>query len=987
MRSLAAGFGLGGALRCLRLGWRARWLLVVVALAGGLAFAASASASAGDVVVANGYIWSNPSGVAVDASGDLFVADTTNDRVVRDVPNGYGGYNQSVVGGGQLNLNQPNGVAVDGAGDVFIADTFNHRVVKDTPDGSGGYTDSVVDQTGLAYPGGVAVDASGDLFIADTNHNRVVKDTPNGSGGYTQSVVDQTGLAHPSGVAVDASGHVFIADTNNGQLVEDTPNGSGGYTQSVLDNSLGYANAVALDGSGDVFIGDSGRSQVVKYSPNGSGGYAKSVVDNAVAEPYGVAVDGSGNVFVADRSTNNPDTTCGPSLHFSSCWRMVKDVPNGAGGYTQTFLASDISSPNGVAVDGSGDVFIADTLDNRVVEDVPNGTGGYTQSVVDSSVIEPCGVAVDGSGDVFIAGTVNTESGSSVGRVVKDVPNGSGGYTQSVVDQGGLAHPHAVAVDRAGDVFIADSGNNQVFKDVPNGSGGYTQSVVDSGVDGYGVAVDAAGNVLIADYGANLVVKEAPNGSGGYTRSVVDNRLGFPSGVAVDAAGDVFIADTDNGRIVEDVPDGSGGYTQSVVDQANLSYPGGLSTPGAVAVDASGDVFVADPGQIRVLDHVVPLAKVSVHVAPDSSGDGKYTVTATALSAAGKRILGYQDPAPAWSDADGELGAQQPAAFIAGRSVTTGVTLSTPTRADTVSVTTGGVTGTSPSFKVLGPLARFYIGVPSSVTAGTAFTVKVYAEDSAGNVLAGYHGSPAWSDTSGQLSVWRGAFSGGVSSNAVTIPSAHKQDKITVTDAAASVTSQSGAFTVLGPLAKFAIGVSSSQTAGTAFTVRVYAEDSAGNVLAGYHGSPSWSDSSGQISGSPAAFSGGVSTNAVTIPSAHKQDKITVTDAAASVTSQSGAFNVLGPLARFFISVPSSAKAGTAFTVKLYAGDSAGNLLTGYHGSPSWSDTSGQLSGSPAAFSGGVSTNQVTVAHAYSNDRVTVTSGSVTSRSAPFNIA
>jgi hypothetical protein len=96
----------------------------------------------------------------------------------------------------------PRGMAVDGSGDVFIADARDNRVLVDKPNGSGGYTQSVVDDTGLSFPQGVAVDAAGDVFSADTENDRVLLDKPNGSGGYTRSVVDSTGLSQPYGVAI-----------------------------------------------------------------------------------------------------------------------------------------------------------------------------------------------------------------------------------------------------------------------------------------------------------------------------------------------------------------------------------------------------------------------------------------------------------------------------------------------------------------------------------------------------------------------------------------------------------------------------------------------------------------------------------------------------------------------------------------------------------------------------------------------------------------
>jgi PKD repeat protein/sugar lactone lactonase YvrE len=539
-------------------------LMVVLVVVGvGLAFLISGSAAHADTIVRGGL---NPEGVAVDASGDVFIADAGNNRVVVDKPNGSGGYTQSVVDDSGLSF--PEGVAVDASGDVFIADTNDNRVVVDKPNGSGGYTQSVVDDD-LSSPGGVAVNAFGDVVIADAGNNRVVVDKPNGVSGYTQSVVDSTGLAQLQGVAVDRSGDVFIADAGYNRVVVDKPNGSGGYTQSVVDSTgLAYPQGVALDGSGDVFIADTGNARVVVDKPNGSGGYTQSAVDDTgLSYPAAVAVDASGDVLIADTSHS----------------RVVLDKPNGSGGYTQSVVDdSGLSFPAGVAVDVSGDVFIADSGNNRVVLDKPNGSGGYTQSVVDDDLSSPGGVAVDVSGDVFIADGGNN-------RVVVDKPNGSGGNTQSVVDSTGLAYPQGVAVDGSGDVFISDTGHNRVVVDKPNGSGGYTQSVVDStGLnEPFGVAVNASGDVFIADAYNNRVLVDKPNGSGGYTRSVVDTDLSTPYGVAVNASAGVFIADTDNQRVLDEKPNGSGGYTQRVVDA-------GLSSPAGVAVDGAGDVFIAE---------------------------------------------------------------------------------------------------------------------------------------------------------------------------------------------------------------------------------------------------------------------------------------------------------------------------------------------------------------------------------------------------------
>ena len=122
----------------------------------------------------------------------------------------------------------------------------------------------------------------------------------------------------------------------------------------------------------------------------------------------------------------------------------------------------------------------------------------------------------------------------------------------------------------------------------------------------------------------------------------------------------------------------------------------------------------------------------------------------------------------------------------------------------------------------------------------------------------------------------------------MTLTNPYHKDRITVTDG--GVSSQSGQFNVYGPFSKFDLAIQKPVTSGTPFAVTAYSQDSAGNAIQSYSGSPTWSDLSGGLSGSPASFTGGVSTNTVTLPSPYQKDRITVTDD--TVTSQTGPFNV-----------------------------------------------------------------------------------------------
>jgi len=256
-------------------------------------------------------------------------------------------------------LSAPNGLAVDGVGNLFIADTTNNRVVEVPVGGTATAIDPTVNSNGLSGPYGVAVDGAGDLFIADTSNNRVVE-VP--AGGGTATAVDPTvnsnGLSGPYGVAVDGAGDLFIADTSNNRVVE-VPAGGGTPTAidpTVNSNGLSSPYGVAVDGAGDLFITDCGNNRVVEMP---AGGGTPTAIDPTVngsglSCPYGIAVDGAGNLFIGDKNNIR-----------------VVEVPASGGtpiAINPTVNGTGLNSPIGVAVDGAGDLFIADGGNNRVVE-------------------------------------------------------------------------------------------------------------------------------------------------------------------------------------------------------------------------------------------------------------------------------------------------------------------------------------------------------------------------------------------------------------------------------------------------------------------------------------------------------------------------------------------------------------------------------------------------------------------------------------------
>jgi hypothetical protein len=302
-------------------------------------------------------------------------------------------------------LNTPVRVAVDGSGNVYIADTYNNRIDKVTPTGvlsiiagtgSGGQpTPGPATSSKLNSPFGLAVDGSGNVYIADSGNNRIDKVTPagvlsiiagTGNGGQpTPGPATSSDLSFPSGVAVDGSGNVYIADTYNSQIDKVTPAGvlsiiagTGNWASPTpgpaTSSDLGGPYGVAVDGSGNVYIADSGNNRIDKVTPagvlsiiagTGNGGQPTPgpATSSDLGNPYGVTVDALGNVYIADSGNNKIDKVT-PDGDLS----VVAGTGNSGAPTAGPATASNLWFPTGVAVDSLGGLYIADPINHRIEE-------------------------------------------------------------------------------------------------------------------------------------------------------------------------------------------------------------------------------------------------------------------------------------------------------------------------------------------------------------------------------------------------------------------------------------------------------------------------------------------------------------------------------------------------------------------------------------------------------------------------------------------
>ncbi len=592
----------------------------IALLAGNLGGAGSADGN-GTAASFNG-----PQGVATDSAGNVYLADGGNQTIRRITPAGVvttfagsAGLAGSSNGlGGAARFSNSQGIAVDGAGNVFVADTGNHTIRKITPagvvsrlagfPGLSGSVDGFDEAARFNLPTGLTTDGAGNVFVADRGNHVIRRIAPDGSvttlagSAGSSGSGDGDGAAArfngPHGVVADGAGNLFVSDTGNHtvrKIVIATGTVStfaGSASEGAFLDGVGPAArfnspaGLGIDGTGNVYVTDFDSHVVRKITPGadvttlaGSAGLNGTADASGSAarfyRPFGVAIDALGNAYVADTGNSLVRKVV---ISTSAVSTLAGSVAIGGNADGAGELARFLSA-SGVTTDSLGNVYVADRLDHTIRKVTAAGvvttfagspgTSGSDDGTGTAALFSsPVGLAADSLDNIYVADRANHVIRRISPAGVVTTIAGSAGQSGSTDASGSAARfqlPEGVAVDAAGNVYVADTGNHIIRR-----------------IDTAGTVSTLAGLAGDASFA---------NGTGSAA------RFSAPLGITVNSLGDVFVSDTSD--TVRSITAAGVVSTFAGAPQSPGSVDGAASTarfnrPVSIATDSADNLYVVD---------------------------------------------------------------------------------------------------------------------------------------------------------------------------------------------------------------------------------------------------------------------------------------------------------------------------------------------------------------------------------------------------------
>jgi sugar lactone lactonase YvrE len=592
--------------------------------------------NSGDGGPAAGAELSYPAAVITDSAGDLFICDFNNNTVRKITAatgiistvagNGVAGYSGDGGAATSAELNNPGDLALDAAGNLYIADNGNNRVrmvsaangIITTVAGNGSGTSSgdggLATSAGLVSPQGIALDSAGDIFVTDYGEPGVRE--INATTGLISTVISNASTPNPGfvfldGIAIDGSGNIFITDILNHVVFKFTAasetvsivagngaSGSSGDGGPATSAELNFPQGVTLDSAGNIYIADSLANTVRKVTAatgiistvagNGASGYTGDggpAINAELYLPGEVALDSAGNLYIPDGS-NNVIREVSP-LTFPATKVGGSSTPQNL--FLQTTAAENINSFTVPASQGNKQEYTTGTISGCVVDGVtsnPVGTictipitfspaypGERAVPLQAITNVNNINIGLNGIGVAPLAAL-------TPGIITTIAGNGSSTYTGDggPAINAGIYEPQGVVLDNIGDVYFADFYHHAVRR--IDAASGIITTVAGNGTEGYSGDGDVAANA----------------------------KLNYPAGISFDSAGNLYIADSNN-YVVREVNTATGiittvagNGTKTNSGDGGLAINAGFQTVTDVKFDSHNNMFIADSGLIRRVD-------------------------------------------------------------------------------------------------------------------------------------------------------------------------------------------------------------------------------------------------------------------------------------------------------------------------------------------------------------------------------------------------